>query len=298
MSTLILTRGIQGSGKSEWAKHWVQEDPEHRIRLNRDDLRRTLYATTSTLLTGEQEKFVSVVEKNIARDALRRGLGVVVDATNLNSRWVRDWMRLGYPVTFKDFPIELHVALARNALREKPVPREVIEKAYMRYTLRGELPRPPVQPTPTPAPEPYEQDWDLPTAVIVDLDGTLAHNVTGRSFYDMDRVGEDEVDDNVRAFVNTLNTEHHIIVLSGRKKTGLHATQLWLQKHFINHDYLYMRESDDDRPDHIIKRELFDAHIRHQFNVLGVIDDRPSVCRGWRALGVKTFQVGDPNKEF
>ena len=36
---LILTRGIQGSGKSTWARKWVEEDPEHRIRLNWDDMR-------------------------------------------------------------------------------------------------------------------------------------------------------------------------------------------------------------------------------------------------------------------
>ena len=36
---LILTRGIPGSGKSTWAKAWVDEDPEHRIRLNWDDMR-------------------------------------------------------------------------------------------------------------------------------------------------------------------------------------------------------------------------------------------------------------------
>ena len=35
---LILCRGIQGSGKSTWAKAWVAEDPEHRIRINNDDL--------------------------------------------------------------------------------------------------------------------------------------------------------------------------------------------------------------------------------------------------------------------
>ena len=36
---IILTRGIQGSGKSTWAKQWAEEDPEHRIRFNWDDMR-------------------------------------------------------------------------------------------------------------------------------------------------------------------------------------------------------------------------------------------------------------------
>ena len=42
MPKLILTRGIPASGKSTWAKAWVQEDPQRRVRVNRDDLRRML----------------------------------------------------------------------------------------------------------------------------------------------------------------------------------------------------------------------------------------------------------------
>jgi len=43
-------------------------------------------------------------------------------------------MRLGYPVEFKDFPVELDVALARNAEREHPVPEDAIRRAYNRFT--------------------------------------------------------------------------------------------------------------------------------------------------------------------
>lgn len=42
MSKLILCRGIQGSGKTTWAKQWVLEDPEHRVRFNNDDIRNML----------------------------------------------------------------------------------------------------------------------------------------------------------------------------------------------------------------------------------------------------------------
>lgn len=39
---IIICRGIQGSGKSTWAKQWCHEDPEHRIRINNDDIRNML----------------------------------------------------------------------------------------------------------------------------------------------------------------------------------------------------------------------------------------------------------------
>ena len=39
---IILCRGIQGSGKTTWARKWVLEDPEHRVRFNNDDIRNML----------------------------------------------------------------------------------------------------------------------------------------------------------------------------------------------------------------------------------------------------------------
>ena len=42
MPKIILTRGIQGSGKSTWAKKWVEEEPTHRVRWNNDDFRKML----------------------------------------------------------------------------------------------------------------------------------------------------------------------------------------------------------------------------------------------------------------
>lgn len=144
MSTIILTRGIPGSGKSTYAKEWVREDPHNRVRLNRDDLRRTLYATTETRLTFEQEKFVSVVEKNAARAALQSGKDVIVDAMNLNPAWVAAWMRMGFPVEFRDFPVELDEALDRNAQREHPIPEKVIRDLHARYVANSGFPATPV----------------------------------------------------------------------------------------------------------------------------------------------------------
>ena len=49
MPKIILCRGIQGSGKTTWAKQWVLEDHEHRVRFNNDDIRNMLgkYYVTS-----------------------------------------------------------------------------------------------------------------------------------------------------------------------------------------------------------------------------------------------------------
>lgn len=47
----------------------------------------------------------------------------------------------------------------------------------------------------------------------------------------------------------------------------------------------------DMRKDSIVKRELFDAHIRDVYDVHYVLDDRQQVVDMWRGLGLAVFQV-------
>ena len=42
MKTILILRGLQGSGKTTFAKEWVNKDPESRVRFNRDDIRNML----------------------------------------------------------------------------------------------------------------------------------------------------------------------------------------------------------------------------------------------------------------
>lgn len=81
MSTLIITRGLPASGKTTWARDWVAGDPDHRVRLNRDDYRVMLHGRR--LGTRAQEDMVTVVQHAAIVAALRGGLDVVVDDTNL-----------------------------------------------------------------------------------------------------------------------------------------------------------------------------------------------------------------------
>lgn len=58
---------------------------------------------------------------------------------------------------------------------------------------------------------------------------------------------------------------------------------------------LFMRRTGDTRKDNIIKREIFNEHIRGKYNVLFVLDDRSRVVREWRAMGLTVFQVAEGN---
>lgn len=139
MGKLILTRGIPASGKSTWAKAWVQEDPENRVRINRDDLRKMLFGATELKLGWAQEVQVTEAERAIAKTALSKGKDVVVDATNLRNKFVRPWFTLGYPVEFKDFEIDLADAIRNNEARGRTIPHEVIERFYGTLTDNGKL---------------------------------------------------------------------------------------------------------------------------------------------------------------
>lgn len=288
MPKLILTRGVPGSGKSTWAKEWVREDPDNRVRVNRDDLRNMLYAATETRLGYAQEENVTAVERSIATIALNSGKDVVVDAMNLRDKWVKGWYTLGYPVDFIDFEVTLDTALVLNGLRPNRLPDEVVKRIWSTLTVNGKLrPAPVVEPVLI---EPYTPPTGGVPAYIFDIDGTLAH-MRGRGPHDYEKVSTDVADPHVVHLLKELARTHYIVVLSGRPESCRADTEVWLRRNGIFSDHLFMRTTGDYRPDQIIKAELFDKHVRDIYNVHGVIDDRNRVVAMWRSLGLKCFQA-------
>lgn len=51
-----------------------------------------------------------------------------------------------------------------------------------------------------------------------------------------------------------------------------------------------MRVAGDNRPDTIVKYEMFQK-IKDKYNIVGVFDDRECVVEMWRAVGLTCFQV-------
>ena len=134
MAKIVLCRGIQGSGKTTWAKQWVLEDPEHRVRFNNDDIRNMLgkYWVTS------REHLVSDIKKDFMVSAMEFGYDIVVDNMNFNPKEIEYYENLVdsalgymncYSLEYKDFFIPLEVCIER----ENPIGEEVIRKTYERY---------------------------------------------------------------------------------------------------------------------------------------------------------------------
>lgn len=131
-------------------------------------------------------------------------------------------------------------------------------------------------------------------AILCDIDGTLAH-MKDRSPYDWDRVDEDDVDITIKDIVRTFYTTsiYDIILVSGRDEVCKHKTIRWLSDNRISYDKLFMRKHNDNRPDEVIKKEIYDEHIRNDYDVEFVLDDRNKVVKMWRELGLKCLQVAE-----
>lgn len=82
MAKIILCRGIQGSGKTTWAKQWVLEDPEHRVRFNNDDIRNML----GKYWVPSREPIVTTMKNSFISGAAIFRMDVVIDNMNLNSK--------------------------------------------------------------------------------------------------------------------------------------------------------------------------------------------------------------------
>ena len=74
---LVICRGIQGSGKSTWAKQWCHEDPEHRVRFNNDDVRNML----GDYWVPNREKVVTATYNTVLAYSMQKGYNIVAVVT-------------------------------------------------------------------------------------------------------------------------------------------------------------------------------------------------------------------------
>ena len=140
----------------------------------------------------------------------------------------------------------------------------------------------------------YDPNIGAPWAFIVDIDGTLADKGP-RKFYDESCVDLDAPIVPVIRMVRMLVASSGIYPLyfSGRTEGCREATTAWIRKHVMAAGTfaLHMRQVGDNRPDYVIKYELFRRHVEPFWYVQFVIDDRNQVVDMWRAMGLTCFQA-------
>ena len=133
MNKLLILQGIPASGKSTFAKQWVEKSPETRVIVSRDAIRRSL----GVYWVPSREHLVSSIEEHSVWEALDSGYDVCLDATNFNQTFLNKWVEitdsLNIPIEYKRFNISLEEALERDRNREHSVGDDVVIKFYNNY---------------------------------------------------------------------------------------------------------------------------------------------------------------------
>jgi predicted kinase len=275
MKKVILTKGLPASGKSTWAKKIIDKHSNNYKRINKDDLRAML---DNSKHSKDAEKFILQTRNYLILLALENGKHVIVDDTNLNPKHekdIRELVKGKAEVVIQDFTdVAIETCIERDLKRPASVGEAVIRQIWNQY-LR-------------PKPEKIEFDPALPNAIICDLDGTLAF-LNGRNPYDASNCHDDGLNTTVANILKGRN----VILVSAREDRFREPTERFLKKHNIQHLQLLMRASHDSRKDSIIKREIFDTHIRGKYNIEFVLDDRNQVVEMWRQLGLVCLQVAE-----
>jgi predicted kinase len=302
---ILLTRGLQASGKTTFARNWVAEDPDWRVRVNRDDLRLQI-ANKAHGLSRHQEETITLLQLAQARAAIGAKLSVIIDDTNLRASTVKTWLQLGaelgVPVDHVDIPIDLEEAIKRDWVRgqagQRAVGEEVIRDFHARYFRKGQFPPFPTLDAGIPLGQAYVPNPDLPKAVWLDIDGTVADmKRCGRGPFEWHRVGEDDPIQHVVDVVHALHDAgYKIVVMSGRDKVSEEDTILWLKKHNIPFDDIFMRPAGSQEKDNKIKHDLFWEHVAPKYDIRFALDDRNQVVEFTRdVLKIPVFQVAPGN---
>ena len=289
MAHVEILRGISGSGKSTYAR--TQTDA---VIVSRDLIRPMFGAVGKTVLSPEKERLVTRIELDLIREALYRGQDVIVDNTNLNGQFATRYADLAHTMgaTFSEklFCVDVSVAVGRTDVPNSVVYRQAAQFAKIKPVV-SRLPEPI---------RPIVMGEDRPETLIVDVDGTLAHNSPNnpRDPYDGSRAGEDHVDETLAAMLDVLEENYFIHIVTGRSLRHRHLTEEWLKDHAISYDHLWTRpDNDTSVPDAWVKYQIA-KEIARTHNIVGVFDDRERVVDMWRAAGIKTFDVGQGVAKF
>ena len=136
---IIILQGIPGSGKTTYATKWVEESPEDRIRINRDDIRRM----SGKYWVPSREEYITRVEDYVLTSAMSYGYDIIIDNMNLN-HFTTDKIKeivdkhnssfntnyhIGY--IFLDTPLE--ECIARDVNRVNSIGEETIRSIYNKY---------------------------------------------------------------------------------------------------------------------------------------------------------------------
>jgi hypothetical protein len=144
----------------------------------------------------------------------------------------------------------------------------------------------------------------MPTAVIYDLDGTLAdvipfrHYVQrppgeqdGEAFHTAGTTIARPIPQAVQHLEAMRAAGHVIIVVSGRATKWLEPSADWLRANGIHYDHLWVRPEGFTGNDIELKAEIHRRHIQGRFRVVHVLDDQPRIAALWETFGYEVTLI-------
>lgn len=155
------------------------------------------------------------------------------------------------------------------------------------------------------------KDLHKPKCIIVDIDNTLS-NATHRQhlvecapgyrkwdeFFAL--AGYDQPNEWCRQLCWSMQRKFKIIFITGRWEKMRAETEEWLRVHLgwrPHHDYeLFMRPSDDQRQDNLVKLDIYNKAVEPRYRVLFCVEDRKRVVDMWRAAGLDVLDCS--GKDF
>ena len=190
MSKVIITVGVSASGKTTWAKEQTGY-----IITNRDDLRMSIWGVDENRhlpygKSGQRflESLVTKIQYLTIEEAIKNNRNIIVADTNLNKKYRQQLIEfcknLGATVEIKVFDITFEEAYKRSAARKNGVTHDVLVKQFKQFDESFGI---------------YKQtdfSSNKESAIIVDIDGTLAHMVN-RTPFEFNKVCDDAWDEDV-----------------------------------------------------------------------------------------------------
>ena len=150
MKKLLVLQGLPASGKSTYAVKWVNEDPEHRLRINQDSIRTMFgkYWLEDKIQLKKRESITFNITMELLKQSMFNQFDIVLDNMNLSTKTIssiEDYVSYfnikfadlqAYQIEYKLFkePLKvLEVLTNRDSKRDISVGADVITNLYNRY---------------------------------------------------------------------------------------------------------------------------------------------------------------------